>query len=348
MLIQPFNNIYLDTILVIIILFVASKLLRFITEKFVKTFTRKTKTKIDDLLLEKTEGISVWLLFFIGIRIFVVPILESITLDRINNAFIIFFVTFLVVRMVDVLIESWGVSFAKKTKSSVDEALISLFHRFSRIIIFIIGGILVLHNFNVVITPFLTSLGIAGIVLGLALQSSLSNIFGGISLILDKNFKTGDVVKLSSGELGTIMDIGLRSTKMKTFDNEMLVIPNGKLADSTIQNYAQPNLYARGIIPFGVEYGSDVDRVRKVVINTLKEFDLIMKNDDEHPIQVLFMDMGDFALKFEARFWVKSYKDRFQTKVDATESIYKALVKSKIGIPFPTSTVYLKKNHSKP
>jgi len=343
MLIQPFNNIYMDTILVIVILFVASKLLRFIIENFVRVFTRKTKTKLDDLLLDRTEGISVWLLFFIGIRIFVVPILESAALDRINNAFIIFFVTFLVVRVVDVMIESWGTSFAKKTKSMVDEALLALFHRFSRIILFVIGGILILNNFNIDITPFLASLGIVGIVLGFALQSSLSNIFGGISLILDKNFKTGDVVKLSSGELGTIIDIGLRSTKMKTFDNEMLVIPNGKLADSIIQNYAQPDMYARGIIPFGVEYGSDVDKVRKVVIDTLKKFKVIIKNDGEHPIQVLFMDMGDFALKFEARFWVGSYRDRFQTKVDATEAIYKALTKAKIGIPFPTSMVYLKK-----
>ena len=343
MLIQPFNNIYLDTIIVIIILFVASKLLRFIIEKFVRTFTKRTKTKLDDFLLDKTEGISVWLFFFIGIRIFVVPLIESNVLDEINNAFIIFFVTFLIVRVVDVLIESWGTNFAKRTKSSVDAALLSLFHRFSRIIIFVIGGILILNNFNINITPFLASLGIAGIVLGFALQSSLSNIFGGISLILDKNFKTGDTVKLSSGELGTIIDIGLRSTKMKTFDNEMLVIPNGKLADSIIQNYAQPDMYARGIIPFGVEYGSDVDKVRKVVIDTLKKFKVIIKNDGEHPIQVLFMDMGDFALKFEARFWVGSYRDRFQTKVDATEAIYNALTKAKIGIPFPTSTVYLKK-----
>ena len=343
MLIQPFNNIYADAILVIIILFIASKIITFIIEKFVKPFTRKTKTKLDDLLLEKTEKISLWLLFFIGIRIFIVPILELKILDDINNAIIIFYLTFLVVRIVDVLIESWGISFAKKTRSKVDDALLILFHRFSRIILFIIGFILILNNFGVEITPFLASLGVAGIVLGFALQSTLSNIFGGISLILDKNFKTGDTVKLSSGELGDIVDIGLRSTKMKTFDNEMLVIPNGKLAESVIQNYAQPDLNARGRISFGVEYGSNVDKVRKVVTDTLKKIPAVLKRDRNHPIQVLFLNMGDSALEFEARFWVKSYDERFRTKVKATEEIYKDLTKAKIGIPFPTRTVYMKK-----
>jgi len=343
MLIKIFNNPWLDTTIIIILFLIASKILTFIIEKIVKGFTKKTKTNLDDLLIEKLDKIAVWLFFFIGIRIFVVPLLELNVINMINNSIIIFLITLVIVRVVDVLIKSWGASFAKKTRSKIDESLLSLFHRFSRIIIFIIGIIIILGNFNVEITPFLASLGIVGIVLAFALQSSLSNIFGGISLILDKNFKVGDTVKLDSGRLGVIVDIGLRSTKMKTFDNEMLVIPNGKLADSIIQNYAQPDLYARAVIPFGVEYGSDVDKVRKVVVDTLMKMEKVIKNDVNHPVEVLFVNMGDFALQFEAKFWVASYNNRFYTKVQATEEIYKNLKKSKIGIPFPTRTVYLKK-----
>jgi len=343
MLLELFHNKYLDTLLVIILLLIASKILTFIIEKVIKVFTLKTKNKLDDLLLERTEKVSVWLLFFIGIRIFIVPLLELNIVDMINNAIIILLITLLVIKIVDVLIEHWGKAFARRTRSKIDESLLTLFHRFSKIILFIIGIIIILSNFNVEITPFLASLGIMGIVLGFALQSTLSNIFGGISLILDKNFKVGDTVKLSTNELGRIVDIGLRSTKMRTFDNEMLVIPNGKLADATLQNYALPTLFARARIPFGVEYGSDVDKVRKIVIETLSKMKNVIKKDKDHPVQVLFMDMGDSALEFEARFWVESYEIRFNTKIEATELIYKALVKSKVGIPFPTRTVYLKK-----
>lgn len=343
MLIKFFDNVWLDTTIIIILFLIGSKILTFIIEKIIKGFTKKTKTKVDDLLISKLDKIVVWLLFFIGIRIFVIPLLKIDIIDMINNAFIIFLITLAVIRIVDVLIDSWGRNFAKRTKSKIDESLLSLFHRFSRIILFVIGGIIILNNFTVEITPFLASLGIAGIVLAFALQSSLSNIFGGVSLILDKNFKVGDIIKINSGELGVIIDIGLRSTKMRTFDNDMLVIPNGKLADSIIQNYAEPDLYAKGKIKFSVEYGSDVDKVRKVVTNVLKKMPKVIKNNSDYPIKVLFMRMGDFALEFEAWFWVESYKDRFITKVKATEEIYKALRKSKVGIPFPTHTVYLKK-----
>jgi small-conductance mechanosensitive channel len=130
---------------------------------------------------------------------------------------------------------------------------------------------------------------------------------------------------------------------MKTFENEMLIIPNGKLAESIIDNYAKPDLYARSTISFGVEYGSDVEKTRKVVIDTLKKIPKVIKNNEDYPIQVLFIKMGDFALEMEARFWVEHYIDKFLTKVEATEKIYNNLKKSNIGIPFPTRTVYLKK-----
>lgn len=343
MLIEFFNNPWIDTILILILFLVGSKVLTFIIEKVVKVFVKKTKTKLDDLLIQKLDRVAVWFLFFIGIRIFVIPLLKIEILDKINNAFIILFTTWIIVKIVDVFIEVWGVKFAKRTKSKVDEALLSLFHKFSRIALFAIGIILVLNNFSIEITPFIASLGIAGIVIAFAIQSTLSNIFGGISLILDKNFKVGDVVKLESGPVGSVIDIGIRSTKIKTYDNEMLIIPNGKLSESIIQNFAEPDLSVRGVIPFGVEYGSDVNKVRKVVIDTLMKIEKIIKNDVNHPVEVLFINMGDFSLNFEARFWVASYTERFYTKVQATEEIYKNLTKSKIGIPFPTRTVYLKK-----
>ena len=96
-------------------------------------------------------------------------------------------------------------------------------------------------------------------------------------------------------------------------------------------------------ISFGVEYGSDIDKVKELIEKTLKKVPKVMKTNKNKSIQVLFLNMGDSALEFKARFWVKNYGDKFSTKIRATEDIYKALTKSKIGIPFPTRTVYLKK-----
>lgn len=343
-MLEIINQIKEIKILYILILlglfYLGSKILFWIIEKVIHAFVKRTKTQIDDLILKKTHKYIVWLFFFIGLRIFILPLLDLQILDRLNDSLIVLFVAFVVMGILDVFIDIWGKKWASKTKSTIDDSLIPLFHKFSRITLIIIAFILILHIWKVNITPFLASLGIAGIVLAFALQNSLSNIFGGISMILDKNISVGDTIKLNSGEFGKVLDVGIRSTKVKTFDNEVYIIPNGKLSDSVIQNFAQPDLSARVVIDFGVAYGSKPEKVRKVVVDVMKKHKNVMKKPEP---DVVFMDMGDFALKFQARCWVDNYSKRFDTKVQLVEQIYNALNKNKINIPFPTQTIYLKK-----
>ncbi|MFH1682821.1 MAG: mechanosensitive ion channel family protein, partial [Candidatus Woesearchaeota archaeon] len=156
----------------------------------------------------------------------------------------------------------------------------------------------------------------------------------------DENFEVGDKVKLESGDLGEILDIGLRSTKIRTYDNEVIYVPNGYLANSRILNYTRPTAKIRVGVEFGVVYGSDVKKVQKVVMDVIKGMEEVL--DDPAPA-VQFLQMADFALNFKAYFWVPDWKNSYSKKLEATEKIYNALNKAKISIPFPTSTVYLKK-----
>jgi len=159
-------------------------------------------------------------------------------------------------------------------------------------------------------------------------------------MILDKNFNIGDKVSLETGDIGTIEDIGLRSTKLKTYDNELIYIPNGSLANMRIRNYVRPNTKMRVVIKFGVEYGSDVDKVKEVVIGAIKK----MKDVSSDPyMDAIFYEMGDSALLFNARFFVDDYSIAYKKKLEATQNIYEALNKAKIGIPFPQMDVHLKK-----
>ncbi|MBI2647720.1 mechanosensitive ion channel family protein, partial [Candidatus Woesearchaeota archaeon] len=212
-------------------------------------------------------------------------------------------------------------------------------HRFSRIFISLIGLLFILPVWGVQIGPLLTSLGIVGIAIAFALQSTLGNIFGGMSIILDKSIKVGDKIKLDNETMGTVLDVGLRSTKIKTWDNELITIPNGKLADSRILNFIQPDPSVRIVIDFGVEYGSEPAKVRKIVLDAITKIHDVLR---EPAPKVLMMEMGDFALKFRTIFWVNTFDIKFDTKALATEEIYKTLRKEGIGIPFPTRTVYLK------
>ena len=242
--------------------------------------------------------------------------------------------------VLDILIDNWGMKWAKKTKSTLDDSLVSLLQKTSKVLIFAIAFIYVLGVWGIEVLPFLASLGIAGIAIAFALQSSLSNIFGGITLILDKSIEVGDVIELDEATKGTVLDIGLRSTRIRTFDNEVIIVPNGKLADSKIRNYAQPDLSARGVMPFSVAYGSDIGKVKKIVLKEVKKIEHIL---DEPEPAVRFVEMGDSALKFKVYFWVDHYSNRFSARERTNTLIYNALRKNKIGIPYPQLDVHLKK-----
>ena len=157
---------------------------------------------------------------------------------------------------------------------------------------------------------------------------------------MDKTYQVGDKIQLDDKTVGTIHDIGLRSTKLITFDNEVVYIPNSYLANSKVQNYSRPDPQVRVKVEFGVEYGTSIDTVRKVILKEVEKIEGVMK--DPAP-EVQFMEMGDFALKFRLVFWVKKWNQAFNMKLKLNELVYDTLNKNKIGIPFPTRTVYIKK-----
>ncbi len=200
--------------------------------------------------------------------------------------------------------------------------------------------IFILDIWGIKVGPLLASLGIAGIAVAFALQSTLGNIFGGISLIVDRSITVDDFIKLDDGTEGFVKDIGLRSTKIKTLDGDLVILPNGKLSESKIYNYHKPLPTTRVTVEFGVKYGSDADKVKKVVLKELDDLKIILKNPAP---KVIFNEMGDYALKFKAFFWISSIEKKLEAKEEAVAAIYNALNKNKIVIPFPTRTIYLKK-----
>ncbi|MFQ5474693.1 MAG: mechanosensitive ion channel family protein, partial [Candidatus Nanoarchaeia archaeon] len=255
------------------------------------------------------------------------------------NTATIILIAVMAIRVSDILITNWGGKWAKKTKSTIDDALLPIFHRASKVSLSILALFFVMSEWSIDLTGVLAGLGIAGLALGFAVKDSLSNIFGGISLILDKAIQVGDYIEL--GDIsGEVVDVGLRSTRVRTWDNDMLIIPNGNLANSQFKNYKLPDLKSRFTVNFGVEYGTNPDKVKDLVIALIKKNKKIIK--DPAPF-VRFQDMGDSALNFTAYCWVENLSDKWSTREKLTTDIYNELNKKKIGIPFPTRTIYTKK-----
>ena len=334
------ENSYLAALFILVVTGILGWLVLFIFSKYLKKFASKTETELDDMIFEKTKHPIFYLILAGGLKLSLSYLGVNGGISIAVNIIMAMVFVFVLMRAVDVVINIWGSVIAAKTETKLDEVLLPLLHKFSKVIFFVVAVMWILSILGIDITPYLAGVGISGVVLGLALQSSLKNVFGGVALIIDGAIKVGDKIRLESGEVGEIIDVGLRSTKIRTYDNEELTVPNGYLADSKVQNYTKPNQKMRVWVAFGVEYGVDSKKVASLLEKELSKMDGIMDTPKPH---VDFLGMGDSALDMKAYFWVNSWKKAYSKKLEATKLIYDTLNKNKIGIPYPTQTVILEK-----
>ncbi len=335
-------NSYARALIVFFVMFLVLRILLFFIEKILLKITAKTTSDLDDLLLEKSSkplsfvALLISLLFALN-ELILTEALEMILYRSIYTLLAIS-VGYLVFVIVDNSLMRLWKKFAAKTKSNIDDTIGQLVHEVLRIALIFIIAVMILNIWGINIGPLLAGLGIAGLAVALALQPTLSNIFSGIALVIDGTFKVGDVIEIGD-KMGEVYKIGLRTTKIKSFDNEMIIIPNSEMANSTLKNFFQPDISIRVNIEFGVEYGVDPEYIKKLVIDELEKIKII---DKEKDIGVLFTEMGDNSLNFKARFWVDNIAKKWPAHQEAITRIYRRLYEEKIGIPYPQRTVWMR------
>ncbi|MFP4403344.1 MAG: mechanosensitive ion channel family protein [Candidatus Woesearchaeota archaeon] len=337
---------FLYSLFIFILFFVVSKLVVYISEKVILQLTKNTKTKIDDLIVEAINNPISLIIIIYGIKFALIPLNLSenivLLLNNIMQTLLILIMTVIIIKIADILLENWGEKWAKKTKSSIDDELIGLGRTAIKIVFYILGFIYVLGAWGIEVMPLLGGLGIGGIAIAFALQKSLANIFGGISLILDENVKEGQIIKLDDLTSGEIMNVGFRSTKIKNWDSQIVIVPNGVLAETVFTNISQPTNQVRVVVPFSVEYGSDIEKVKKIALKEIKEIKSCL--NDPKPL-VRFLEMADSALNFKAFFHVETFGEAYSSLDEANTRLYNALNKAGIGIPFPQMDVHLKEKN---
>ena len=237
------NNIYLKFLFILVISLIVAFIAKFILIQVLKPLAKKTKTKVDDLVINSISSIIFYIILAIGFKIgfqtfqFQVEIYNNLV-----DTFLILLVVVALLRIITSLSKHWIKDWAKKTESTADDRLIPLLQKIMKAVVIILAFIFVFDAWDIDISPLLATAGIAGIAIGFAVRDSLANILGGIQLVIDKTFKVGDKIQIESGEMGVILDIGLRSTKLKTYDNEVIYIPNGQLANAKVKNFTVPDL----------------------------------------------------------------------------------------------------------
>jgi len=330
------------------IIFLASIILAWIADLlFKQVFTRiaaHTETDIDDKIIGSLMGPIFYAVLIIGIyaSFHALPFTEShfIYIDNLIQTVFIIVASVGVSRVSLILIDSVGKKFAARTKSALDEEMLPLFKNIARIIIIFVALMLTLAAWDVNVTPLLASAGVLGIALAFAAQSTVANLFGGVAIYFDKPFKIGDRIQLETGEIGDVLEVGIRSSRVRTLDDTLIIIPNDKIANSKIINFHQPVPRMNVKINVGVAYGTNPAKVKKILLKIANDSPTALK--DPKP-QVLFLEHGDFALKFLLIVWVNEPSKKYVAIDEINEGIAREFAREKIDIPFPTQTVYMRK-----
>ena len=233
---------------------------------------------------------------------------------------------------------------AKKTKTKVDEQFLPIVKKISYGIIWAIVLLTILGYFGIEITGMIAALGVGGLAIALAFQDTLKEFFAGAYIVADRPIRIGDYVELDSGEKGTVIDIGWRSTKFRILGNNVLIIPNSKLSTSKIINYNYPNQEMSLVIPCGVSYDSDLEKVERVTIDEAKKLLKKMGGavQDFEPF-ILYKEFGDSNINFSIILRIKAYADKFKLRHEFIKALKKRYDKEKIEIAYPCLNVYKRK-----
>jgi MscS family membrane protein len=331
---------WLISFAIIIAAAIIGKALYWFFSTIVRQLTKKTKTRLDDIIVDMIEEpivlattlFGIW--FGLGRLTFTDSQQEWI--DYGMQGLIILSVTWLAARLLDSLISEYLVPLAEKSETDLDDQLLPIFRRGAKATIWVIGIIVALNNAGVEIAPLIAGLGIGGLALAMAAKDTVSNVFGGFTIFTDRPFTIKDRIKFSGFD-GNVEEIGLRSTRVRTLDGTVVTVPNSKFADSPVENVsAEPS--RKIVLKLGLTYDTTPEKMR-LALTTLQEIAAANEGVEED-VKTGFTDWGDFAMGILFIYYIKSGADIVGTQSEMNLAILDQFNAHGLEFAFPTQTVY--------
>jgi len=325
---------------IVLIFFALSKVLRKVLEQSAPKLAARLKLDQDGRVLGRITAPASLLVICAGLYIASreLPVSDKVHLVAGGALFVVnvIIVTVIASRVSEEMLAR----FARRV--GTDDLTLQLMPLAEKLVsIFLIGTglIITLKHFDYDILSLVTALGIGSLAIGLAAKDTLANMISGFTLMLDRPFRIGDTIKLAGGQMGDVIDIGLRSTKLKSPDNTYLIIPNAELCNTTIVNMAFPDIRTNGKVAVGVSLDTDVERVKKLMEESAAGFPELLTDPAPH---AFFTGFGDYALNVALIFWVANYRDLFGITDRLNCAILKTFQENGITIP-SARTVILEK-----
>lgn len=221
----------------------------------------------------------------------------------------------------------------------------TLFNTIAMVVIYAIGIVIILDHMGISVAPILTAMGVGGMAVALALQDTLANVFSGMQLIITKQIKIGDFIKLNNSEAGQVSDISWRYTTLHTPLGNAVIVPNKTIAGATVLNYNVPITDITIVIPIGVGYESDLDQVESVTLEVANNITNECDPDMDIKPTLFFTEFADSSINFEVRLHCSDFTIRGRMKHLFIKAITARYRKEGINIPFPIRTVQITKEN---
>ena len=319
------------------------RLVRWFAEKILPKLTAKTETQLDDVLVEVLKAPMLFALtlvgFWIGIKRLSMPVNVMAMIADIYKFLLVISATWFISRAVSTFINVILKEKVNDESSKMDEHALSLIKKVSSFVIWSIGVITALNNAGVDVGALIAGLGIGGVAIALAAQDTAKNIFAGIMILFDRPFKIGELITID-GTTGYVEDMGIRSTKLRTYSGQLVVIPNYKTADSNLTNITrEPS--RRIELNVGLTYSTTPEQMRQamdILRNLPSSVDGI-----EEKVKVYFTSFGDFSLNITCWYYIKKDSDLFETQSAVNLQVLDEFNAHGLDFAFPTQTLYVNK-----
>lgn len=316
--------------------------IRSVAFTYLHKWAGRTETKIDDIILKSLKTPSLFWCIAIGLYIGAetsdLPAKYVFYFSKAVHIIVIFSITVAIANFSGKIFRNYI------QKSNLPLPTTGLAYGILKGTILIIGFLIILSVLGVSITPLLTALGVGGLAVALALQDTLANLFAGIHILMEKSIRVGDFIRLETGQEGYVEDITWRTTRVRMLPNNMVVIPNSKLSQSIVTNYYLPEKSMSLLIPVGVSYSSDPEKVEKVLLDEVGKAvgEIPGLLGDPAPFVRFIPGYGESSLDFTLTCHIREFVDQYLVQHELRKKILMRFRDEGIEMPFPHRTVYVR------
>jgi len=330
-------------LLVLFLFLLLRKLFILLALKYIRRLTRKTETKVDDIVFRVFSRPASFIIVILGVALSLKILgIENSAVFRVLKTLGIF-VTFWALYNLVIALESYFYRFAERFGKEFSREVGGFLIKVSKAFVMVVGGVAVLQEWGINVSALLASLGLGGLAFALAAKDTAANLFGGLTVLADKSMKVGDWVKIGDVE-GIVEDIGLRTTKIRSFEKSYITVPNQFISNQPLENFSR-----REVRRIKMTLGLTYDTTREQMVKILNDIRDMLRN---HPgiakdqlLMVYFTDFGDSSLDIFIYCFTNTarWAEYLAIREDVNLKIMEIVEKNGSSFAFPSRSVYVEK-----